>query len=456
MFIKQIYTSCLAESSYYIESGKEAAIIDPLREAAPYLELAEKRGAKINYIFETHFHADFVSGHLDLSLQSGAPIIYGPTATADFTFHEAFDGEEFKLGDITLRLLHTPGHTPESSCLLLIDENGNDHSLFTGDTLFVGDVGRPDLAVKSNLSQKDLAAMLYDSLEQKIKPLADDVIIYPAHGAGSSCGKNIGKETYSTLGEQKRMNYAMQPMNKDTFIEAVTSGLSAPPKYFFENARINKSAYKTLDSILENSFKALSIETVIELQKKDVLIIDTRSTREFEQSHINGSIFIGLNGMFAIWAASLIDLNREIVILAADQQSALESIIRLARVGIENVHGYIDGGIDAWVKSGGETSQLNSLNADELEKIKSGSLVLDVRRPSEFSGGHLDSAKNFPLDHIENEISDLDSSLDYVIYCAGGYRSVIASSLLKRNGIHRITNIRGGYAAIEQAMLNKE
>ena len=451
MYIKQIYTSCLAEAAYYIESDGKAVIIDPLREVDPYIALAKERNAEIIYIFETHFHADFISGHIDLSKKTGAPIVFGPNAEADFDFYSTTDNEIFKIGKLKLQVLHTPGHTIESSCYLLFDEFGQANAIFTGDTLFVGDVGRPDLAVKSDLSQKDLAGLLYQSLKEKIKPLDDSVIVYPAHGAGSSCGKNIGSETFSTIGEQKKLNYALQDMSRDTFIEVVTDGLMAPPKYFFDNARINRTGYSSLESVLEKTDVALDIATFKQEIESGSLIIDTRHPEEFATGFIGNSISIGTNGMLAIWAGSLIELNRSIVIVAESKEMAHESILRLARVGIENIHGYLSGGISTWRTAGFPLENVNMIQASEFEtQTNKNTIILDVRRPTEFENGHVEFAENHPLDVLEEEVDRLDHEKTYLVYCAAGYRSMIAASILKKAGIRNIINVKGGYTELEK------
>lgn len=455
MFIKQLYTGCLSEAAYYIEDNGEAAIVDPLRDIDVYLELAAERKTTIKYIFETHFHADFVSGHIDLAKATGAKIIYGPNTETSFDVHVAKNGEKFQLGKVAIEVLHTPGHTLESSCYLLKDENGKDHCVFTGDTLFVGDVGRPDLAQKDEeLTMEDLAGMLYESLQNKIIPLADDVIVYPAHGPGSSCGKNLGPYTHSTIGEEKQTNYALKARDKKDFIKAVTEGLDAPPQYFPINAKINKEGYDSLDEILEKSLKPLSIEEVKKVITDEVLILDTRNEEVFTLGFIPGSISIGLEGRFAEWAGSLLSFNQPMVIVT-EVGKEKEAIIRLARVGFNNVIGYVDGGFEAWKKAGEEIDMIINVEADELamdipfdEKL----VVLDVRKPTEFAEGHVKKAVNLPLNEMTDplNLSELEEEQNIYVHCQGGYRSVIASSLLKRQGFHNIRNVVGGYNKITE------
>ena len=452
MIIEQLYTGCLAEAAYYIESNGEAAIVDPIREPGPYLELAEKNGAKIKYIFETHFHADFVSGHLDLAAQTGATIVYGPKAKPSYDVHVATDGEVFHVGDLTIETLHTPGHTPESTCFLLKDPAGKDHAVFTGDTLFVGAVGRPDLAVKSDppLEPEDLASMMYDSLHAKIMPLANDVIVYPGHGAGSSCGKGIGKETYSTIGVQKATNYALQEMTREEFIKEVTDGLAPPPSYFFEDARINMQGYTPFAEVMEAGKKPLSPEA-FEAAVPNALVLDTRHPDQFEKGHVPGSLNIGLNGQYAIWVGTLIDINQPLLIVTEVGKEE-EAVRRLARVGYENVKGYLEGGVEAWAGSGRDLDQVQSCTAAELaENIHSeGSAVLDVRKPGEFEACHLANGQHYPLSTLESTSEGLDPNTKYFVHCAGGYRSMIAASILKRNGIHDVCNVLGGFKAIKE------
>lgn len=455
MFIKQIYTGCLSEAAYYIESGGEAAVIDPLRDIDTYLQLAAERKATIKYIFETHFHADFVSGHVDLSKATGAAIVYGPGTQTFFKVHVAADEETFKLGALTLKVLHTPGHTLESVCYLLRTENGKDHCVFTGDTLFVGDVGRPDLAQKGEeLTMQDLAGMLYESLQSRIVPLADDVIVYPAHGPGSACGKNIGTETFSTIGTEKATNYALKAANKDDFIKAVTEGLSVPPSYFPINAEINKQGYDSIDAIIENGLKALSVRDVKAALEKDILLLDTRPATQFTQGFVPGSIFIGLEGRFAEWAGSLLPFDQP-VILVTEGGAERETIVRLARVGFSKVAGYLNGGFEAWKDAGEEIDLVIEVEADELAMdipFDDALVVLDVRKPVEFADGHVKDARNLPLDELTDPaaMADIEDEQNVYVHCAGGYRSMIAVSLLKRQGIHNLRNVTGGWEKIKE------
>ncbi len=453
MKVEQIYTGCLAQGAYYIESEGEVAIIDPLRETAPYLEKAKENNSKIKYIFETHFHADFVSGHVDLAQKTGATIIYGPTAKTDYPVHVATDNEVFKLGKITITVLHTPGHTPESSTFLLKDESGKDYAIFSGDTLFIGDVGRPDLAVKSDLSREDLAGMLFDSLRNKIMPLADEVIVYPAHGAGSACGKNMSKETWDVLGNQKKSNYALRAdMSKEEFITEVTTGITPAPQYFAKNAMMNKTGYDSLDEVMKTGNIALDAETFEAIANHEgALVLDTRSSEEFVNGHIPNSIFIGVDGGFAPWVGALItDLKQPIVFIAPEGRSE-EVVLRLSRVGYDNTLGYLEGGIEAWKKAGKELDTIESITATEFEKrYKAGGLnVLDVRKPGEFSAEHVDGAANRPLDYINEELSKVDKNTAYHIHCAGGYRSVIFASILKSRGYDKLVDVKGGFKAIQ-------
>lgn len=453
MNVQQLYTSCLSEAAYFISSNGEAAVIDPLRDVDTYLKLAEEQGVKIKYIFETHFHADFVSGHLELSKKTGAPIVYGPSTKAGFPIHEAKDGEVFSIGALSLKAVHTPGHTLESTCYLLSDEQGKPYCVFTGDTLFVGDVGRPDL-FSGDLSREELAEYLYDSLQQKIKTLPDDVIVYPAHGPGSSCGKNLGPQTFSTIGEQKQGNYALQDQTKEEFVKAVTTGLSAPPAYFPLNAKINKQGYDSLDEVLERSVRPLSVEEFKAQTSEDTWILDTRPATTFTQGFVPGSVSIGLDGRFAEWAGSLLPFDQPILLVAEPGQEK-ESIIRLARVGIDNVRGYLDGGVAAWLNAGEQMDMIIDIEADELamdlphdNRLE----VIDVRKQGEFDAGHVKGATLVPLDTFKDiaTIASIDDENNLYIHCAGGYRSVIAASLLKRQGYHNLRNVLGGYAKIKQ------
>jgi glyoxylase-like metal-dependent hydrolase (beta-lactamase superfamily II)/rhodanese-related sulfurtransferase len=447
MYIQQLYTNCLAEAAYYIESNGEAAIIDPLRETEPYLDLALLRGARIKYVFETHFHADFVSGHIDLARQSGASIVYGPTAKPNYAIVEATDGQEFPLGELTIKVLHTPGHTPESSCFLLLDKHGNPHAVFTGDTLFVGDVGRPDL-LDGVMSKETLAGMLYDSLQGKIKTLPDAVIVYPGHGAGSACGKNIGKETFSTIGEQKKLNYALQDMSREEFIRKVTDGILPPPKYFFEDARINKQGYAPIDDVMEVNSRPLSAEAFTAAMNEDVLILDTREAEEFAKGFIPGSVNVGLNGQFAVWVGTLIPIHQRLLLVTAPGKER-ESVLRLARVGYENILGYLDKGVDAW------PGALDSVQTAEAADLLTGKFdeaeFLDVRRPGEWSAGHWKDARFTPLSEMPANTLSLDKSRTYVVYCGGGYRSMTAISLMKRQGFGNLVNAAGGVTAMTKA-----
>lgn len=463
MFIKQLYTGCLSEAAYYIESGSEAAIIDPLRDIDVYLQLASERKTKIKYIFETHFHADFVSGHIDLAKATGAVIIYGPNTETKFDVLVAKDGQQFSLGKLCIEVLHTPGHTLESTCYLLKDENRKDYCVFTGDTLFVGDVGRPDLAQKdAKTTMNDLAGMMYDSLQKKIIPLHNDVIIYPAHGPGSSCGKNLGPNTYSTILEEKQTNYALQAKSKEEFIKSVTDGLAEPPQYFPINARINKEGYESLDEVLQQGLKPLLIDDVKKAKKRDdVVILDTRHMNVFIQGYVPGSIFIGLEGRFAEWAGNLLSFDQPII-LVTEEGKEKETIIRLARVGFNNVTGYLDGGYESWKNAGEEIDMIITIDADELAMdipFDNNLVVLDVRKPVEFAEGHVKDAINIPLTNMNNDANLANFTEDQNIYvhCQGGYRSVIASSLLKRQGIHNLRNISGGWNQIkEQSKIKTE
>ncbi|MBL0305047.1 MAG: MBL fold metallo-hydrolase [Chitinophagaceae bacterium] len=455
MFIKQLYTGCLSEAAYYIESNGEAAVIDPLRDIDAYLELATERKASIKYIFETHFHADFVSGHLDLGKATGAPIVYGPGTLTKFPVHVARDGETFTIGKLAIEVLHTPGHTLESTCFLLKDENGKDHCVFTGDTLFVGDVGRPDLAQKgTEITMTDLAGMMYDSIHKKLFPLANNVIVYPAHGPGSSCGKNLGPNTHSTIGEEKQFNYAMKAETKEDFIKQVTDGIAPPPSYFPINAKINKEGYDSLGDILLAGMKTLSIDEFKQLISNDVIVLDTRPAGTFTQGFVPGSISIGLEGRFAEWAGSLLPFNVSIV-LVTEPGKEKETIIRLARVGFEKIKGYLDGGYEAWENAGEPIDMIIDIEADELMMDiphDQNLVVIDVRRETEFADGHLKDAVNIPLIEMTDpgNLANLEETQNLYIHCAAGYRSVIASSLLKRQGIHNLRNIAGGWEKIKE------
>jgi glyoxylase-like metal-dependent hydrolase (beta-lactamase superfamily II)/rhodanese-related sulfurtransferase len=455
MYVEQIFTSCLAEMAYYIESNGEAVVIDPLRETTPYIEKANSRGAKIKYVFLTHFHADFVSGHVDLAKKTGATIVFGPNAKTAFDFHSATDNEEFKVGDITLKLLHTPGHTMESSSYLLIDAEGETPYIFTGDALFIGDVGRPDLAVKSDVTQDDLAGYLFDSLRNKIMPLPDEIIVYPNHGAGSACGKNMSKENYDTLGNQKEVNYALRAdMTKEEFINEVTDGLVAPPQYFPKNVGMNKGINKSYDDILAEGNKGLSVEEFKDLANSGAKILDVRHEHNFVKEHIKGSWFFGLDGTFASWVGTLIeDLNTPILLVVPEGREE-EAITRLARVGYDNVKGFLKGGIKAWEQAGEEIDAIMNMTPKEFsENIANHDVdILDVRKNSEYFSEHIvhDNLTNSCLDKMITGYADLDKSKKYHVHCAGGYRSVIAISILNTKGFSGLINIDGGFAEIKK------
>lgn len=453
MNIEQLYTKCLSEAAYFVSDGVEAAVIDPLRDVDVYLQMAAEKGVKIKYIFETHFHADFVSGHLELAERSGAQIVYGPDTEADFSFHKAQDGETFRIGNCTIEVLHTPGHTLESSCFLLRDPQGNPHCIFTGDTLFVGDVGRPDL-FSGNLSKEELATKLYHSLNEKIKPLHDDIIVYPAHGPGSSCGKNLGPDTFSTIGQQKATNYALQDMSEEEFVQKVTSGLSEAPAYFPINARLNKKGVSSLEKVRAHALRALDIAGFKEKVAAGALILDTRNATEFTAGFVPESISIGLDGRFAEWVGILLPFGTDIV-LVSEVGKEEESITRLARIGYDTVSGYLEGGFAAWTAAGEDIDMIIDVEADELAmdmphdpKLE----ILDVRKESEFDAGHIKGAQNLPLNSFSDilTIANVDSDKNLYIHCAGGYRSVIAASLLKRQGFHNLRNVLGGYAKIKE------
>ncbi|MDB5224207.1 MAG: fold metallo-hydrolase [Chitinophagaceae bacterium] len=453
MYVKQIYTGCLSEAAYFIESNGIAAIVDPLRDIDAYIQLAKEKNAVIKYIFETHFHADFVSGHLDLSKQTGATIVYGPETETSFPVHVAKDGETFSIGDITLQAIHTPGHTLESTCYLLKDETGKPHCIFTGDTLFVGDVGRPDLS-SGDMTTEELASVMYDTIQNKILPLQDDLIVYPAHGPGSSCGKNLGPDTFTTIGEQKKTNYALQPQSREEFIKAVTSGLDAAPAYFAVNAKINKEGYDSLAEVKTKGLTALSVEDLKKKMDEDVIILDTRKGAVFTQGFVPGSIFIGLEGRFAEWAATLIPFHQKII-LVTDAGMEEETIIRMARVGFDKVEGYLKGGFEAWKNAGEQIDLIIDVEADELAldiKHDPKLAVLDVRRETEFGDGHIKNAINLPLSEMTDivQIANVEDDRNLYVHCASGYRSVIASSLLKRQGYHNLRNILGGWKKIKE------
>jgi hydroxyacylglutathione hydrolase len=452
MRVEQIYTGCLAQGAYYIVSGNEAAIIDPLREVHPYMERLEKDGVTLKYIFETHFHADFVSGHLDLSKKTGAPIIYGPTANPEFEAIIAEDEQIFELGGVKIKVLHTPGHTMESTTFLLIDENGKDYAIFTGDTLFLGDVGRPDLAQKAaSLTQEQLAGMLYDSLNTKIMPLADDVIVYPAHGAGSACGKNMMKETVDTLGHQKEINYALNQPSREAFIAAVTEGLTPPPGYFGMNVAMNKKGYESFDAVLNKGLTALSpAEFEVAAEESGALILDTRGNTAFSKEFIPQSINIGLKGDFAPWVGAMIMDVKQPILLVVDAETEEETITRLSRVGFDNVLGYLKGGIEAWKAAGKELDSVNRIDAETFEKQyqPEHDMVIDVRKESEYEAEHVDGAYSKPLAYINEWIRDIQPQEHFYLHCAGGYRSMIAASILQARGYRNFTEIDGGFSAI--------
>ena len=453
MVIKQLYTGCLSEAAYYIESEGEVAIIDPLRDIDEYIKLAKENNAGIKYIFETHFHADFVSGHIDLSKKTGAPIIYGPGAKTNFKVYNAKDGEIFKLGKISFEVLHTPGHTLESTCYLLKDENDKQHALFTGDTLFVGDVGRPDLS-SGDMSSEELAGIMYDTIQNKIIPLADNILVYPAHGAGSSCGKNMGPETYSTIGEQKKNNYALQPQTKEEFITAITNGLAVAPKYFAINAKINMQGYESLDEVKQKGLTPLNIVEFKKLIKDDVLVLDTRHADVFTKGFISGSIFIGLEGRFAEWAGSLLPFDKPII-LVTEPGKEEETVVRLSRVGFDKMQGFLRGGFDAWITAGEPIDIIIDVEADELAMdipFDPHLIVVDVRRETEYADGHIVAAQNIPLIEMSDvlTLAGFEDTQNLYVHCAGGYRSVIAASIMKKQGIHNIKNVSGGWGKIKE------
>lgn len=460
MLIEQIYTGCLAQGAYYITSNGEAAIIDPLREVQPYLDRLERDGVTLKYIFETHFHADFVSGHLDLSKKTGAPIVYGPTATPEFDALIATDNQTFTIGDITIKALHTPGHTMESTTYLLLDENGKEHAIFSGDTLFIGDVGRPDLAQKSaDLTQEQLAATLYRSLRSKIMTLPDEVIVYPAHGAGSACGKNMSKETVSTIGEQKEKNYALRAtMTESEFITEVLDGLTPPPAYFGMNVAMNKKGYTSFDSVLNNGMKALPVDEFETLaETSEALILDTRNPADFYLKHIPQSINIGIGGDFAPWVGTLIaDVNQPILIVC-DAGKEEETITRLSRVGFDNILGHLAGGFASWENAGKETDSVKRISAAQFaaELNVGKDKVIDIRKEGEYSAQHIDEAYSKPLAYINTWINEIDPSEHFYIHCAGGYRSMIAASILQARGYRNFTEIEGGFNAIAKTDLPK-
>lgn len=452
MKIEQIYTGCLAQGAYYISSGNEAAIIDPLRETQPYLDRLSKDGVKLKYIFETHFHADFVSGHLDLSKQTGAPIVYGPNAQCEFDAIVAEDGQIFEIGNIKIKVLHTPGHTMESTTFLLVDENGKDHAIFSGDTLFLGDVGRPDLAQKAaDMTQDQLAGLLYESLNTKIMPLADDVIIYPAHGAGSACGKNMMKETVDTLGNQKKMNYALNQPDKESFIKAVTDGLLPPPAYFGANVAMNKKGYESFENVLSKGLTALSpAEFEAAAEASGALILDTRDSKVFYQGFIPQSINIGINGDFAPWVGALIGDVKQNLLVVTEPGKEEEVITRLSRVGFDHILGYLNGGFESWKAEGREIDTVDRISAEEFAKRfnKAESKVIDVRKESEYEAEHVEEAYSRPLAAINEWTKDINPDEHFFMHCAGGYRSMIAASILQARGYRNYTEVDGGFKAI--------
>ena len=453
MKIEQIYTGCLAQGAYYIVSEGEAAIIDPLREVQPYLDRLAKDNVKLKYIFETHFHADFVSGHVDLSKKTGAPIIYGPTAAPEFEAIVAEDNQVFEIGKIKIKVLHTPGHTMESSTYLLIDENGKNHAIFSGDTLFLGDVGRPDLAQKAaNLTQEELAGLLYDSLYNKILPLEDDITVYPAHGAGSACGKNMQKETVDTLGNQKQTNYALKQTSKESFIAAVLDGLTAPPKYFGMNVAMNKKGYTSFDEVLAKGKTSLSVdEFETAAEETGALILDTRNAAEFHKGFIPQSINIGLKGDFAPWVGSMIVDVQQPILLVCDDCTEEETITRLSRVGFDNVLGYLKGGFESWKNSGKEIDTVHRISPEEFaEKFNENSKVIDVRKEGEYAAEHVNDAYSKPLAYINDWVGNINPDEHFFLHCAGGYRSMIAASILQARGYRNFTEVEGGFNGIKK------
>lgn len=458
MKVEQIYTGCLAQGAYYIESNGEAAIIDPLREVAPYIQKAELNGATIKYVLETHFHADFVSGHLDLAQKTGATIVYGPTAAPNFPFYSAKDGEELSIGKIKIKVIHTPGHTMESTCYLLLDEHGQATSLFSGDTLFIGDVGRPDLAqkVQEDLTQDILAGHLFDSLRNKIKPLADNIIVYPAHGAGSACGKNMSKETSDTLGNQKKQNYALRAdMTKEEFIAEVLNGLAAPPSYFPLNVMMNIQGYDSIDKVLERGQHALSPAAFeAAANETNALILDTRDAQSFAKGFVPNSINIGIDGSFAPWVGSMIPDIKQEILLVTEPGRETEVITRLARVGYDFTIGYLEGGIESWKKAGKETDTIQSISADTLaakQQENPSIAIVDVRKASEYGSEHILNAQNAPLDFINESMATIDKDKTYFVHCAGGYRSMIFISILKARGFEHLIDVKGGFKEIKES-----
>ena len=461
MKVDQIYTGCLAEAAYYIESKGEAVIIDPLRETTPYLEKLNKTGAQLKYILETHFHADFVSGHVDLAKKTGATIVYGPMADAEYDIYSASDGETLQVGDVQIKILHTPGHTMESSTFLLLDENGKEYAIFTGDTLFLGDVGRPDLAIKrGEITREDLAGFLYDSLRTKIMPLPDDVIVYPGHGAGSACGKNMSSDTWGYLGEQKRTNYALrEDMTREEFVQEVTEGLTPPPQYFAKNAMMNKMGYDSYDEVMKRGNHPLTpenFEAVVEAN--DALIMDVRTQDEFAAGHIPGAIFIGLDGSFAPWVGALITDLKQPIVIVAPKERAEETVMRLSRVGYDNTLGYLDGGMGAWVASGRDVGKTRSIDVTTLAENYGdipADQIMDVRRPAEFLSQHVEGAQNFPLDYLNNNMARIKTGETYYLYCRTGYRSMVAASILMARGYQNVVDVQSGWEEMEKTGIPK-
>lgn len=458
MILKQLYTKCLAQGAYFISSQGEAAIIDPLREVQPYLDLAAENHTKIKYIFLTHFHADFVSGQVDLAKATGATVVLGPNAEAAYDYHSAADNEIFTIGELSITTIHTPGHTMESTCYLLKDAKGTPEALFTGDTLFIGDVGRPDLAVKSSLTTQDLAGHLYDSLHNRILPLADDIIIYPAHGAGSACGKNMSAETSDTLGNQKKTNYAFN-LSKEEFIKELTTGLALPPAYFSKNVAMNKKVNIDFDAIIQRGTQALSVSEFAELaSNEDVLVLDTRSVYAFAKASIPNAWFVGLSGQFAPWVGAIVpNINQKIVFLAEEGKEE-EVVTRLSRVGYDNSIGFLQGGIEAWENAGKDVVSMEEVDAQQLiNGLTTGAItkVIDVRKPGEYESSHIEGVPHFSLDEIHTNVKTLDPKETYHIHCAGGYRSLIYGSIAKSYGIERVVNVLGGYGAIKQTNLKQ-
>ena len=453
MHIEQIYTGCLSQGSYYIISNGEAVIIDPLREVEPYLERAERDGVKIKYILETHFHADFVSGHLDLAKVTGAKIVYGPNANPNFDFYSAKDGEVLNFGEVSLKVLHTPGHTMESSCYLLMDKNGKEHAIFSGDTLFIGDVGRPDLAQKSaSMTMENLAGLLFHSLRDKVMTLPNNVIVYPAHGAGSACGKNLSKETVGTIGEQKKNNYALRvDMTEAEFIKEVTDGLLPPPGYFGMNVAMNKSGYDSISEVMKRGLMPLEIEAFqLVGGNPDVLILDTRLASEFARGFIKGSLFVGLEGQFAPWVGAMIPNVKQKIILVTEVGKQEETVKRLARVGYDHVLGYLNGGFETWLKSSLPVETIERIDALQFAReIETHPIVIDVRKPGEFEAEHVVEAENIPLDYLKENLNKFPKS-PFILHCAGGYRSMIAASVLKSHGFDDFYDVIGGFSAISK------